>query len=94
MWELGKSLEQFSRKTTNRKNDKRTRQTDEETVGENMEYTNVFIFYMWLYVVWISFETSVTLFSETAISDGESLFGLEKKKFPAKKIFHFPPNSQ
>ena len=44
--------------------------------------------------VWISFETSVTSFSETTISDGESLFGLEKKKFPAKKIFHFPPNSQ
>ena len=94
MWKLGKSPEQFSRKTTNRKNDKSTRQTDEETVGENMEYTNVFIFYMWLYVVWISFETSVTSFSETTISDGESLFGLEKKKFPAKKILDFPPNTQ
>ena len=31
----------------------------------------------WLYVVWISFRTSVRLFSETSISDGGWLFGLE-----------------
>ena len=30
-----------------------------------------------LYIVWISFRTSITLFSETSISDGGWLFGLE-----------------